>query len=108
MSGRADSNEECFCGCHGGDEIFTWGCSSGGGDSSDIQSHLFNVQFVAATNFAFAAVLGDGSVVTRGHPGCGGDSSAVKRELRHVEQIDPPAILEDIHRHVGPSGRWWG
>ena len=36
---------------------------------------------------AFAAILGDGSVVTWGHAGCGGDSSAVRNQLKNVQQI---------------------
>ena len=36
---------------------------------------------------AFAAILGDGSVVTWGGPGFGGDSSAVQEQLRDVQQI---------------------
>ena len=36
---------------------------------------------------AFAAILSNGSVVTWGKADCGGDSSAVKDELRNVQQI---------------------
>ena len=36
---------------------------------------------------AFAAILGDGSVVTWGHAGSGGDSSAVQDQLKNVQQI---------------------
>ena len=35
----------------------------------------------------FAAILGDGSVVTWGHANLGGDSSAMQDRLRHVRQI---------------------
>ena len=45
-----------------------------------------NVQQVAATSEAFAALLWDGSVVTWGSQTCGGDSSAVKEELRNVQK----------------------
>ena len=34
-----------------------------------------------ATDFAFAAILADGSVVTWGHPNSGGDSSAVSDQF---------------------------
>ena len=37
--------------------------------------------------FAFAALLGDGSLVTWGKAGCGGDSSAVQEQLKNVQQI---------------------
>ena len=36
---------------------------------------------------AFAAILGDGSVVTWGDADSGGDSSAVQDQLRDVQQI---------------------
>ena len=35
----------------------------------------------------FAAILGDGSVVTWGDASFGGDSSAVQGQLKHVQQI---------------------
>ncbi|CAE7566123.1 unnamed protein product, partial [Symbiodinium necroappetens] len=46
-----------------------------------------NVQQIAATSEAFTALLWDGSVVTWGSQTCGGDSSAVKEELRNVQHI---------------------
>ena len=47
-----------------------------------------DVQRIYSTGFAFAAVKGNGSVVTWGSDGCGGDSSAVHAELQGgVEQI---------------------
>ena len=48
--------------------------------------HVSRVQ-VFATGRAFAAILGDGSVVAWGDPNEGGDSSAVQDQLRHVTQI---------------------
>ena len=50
---------------------------------------------------AFAAILEDGSVVTWGNADFGGDSSAVRDQLRGVQQIQAAgsgafaAILED-------------
>ena len=38
-------------------------------------------------NGAFAAILADGSVVTWGDPGYGGDSSEVQDQLKGVQQI---------------------
>ena len=42
---------------------------------------------VQATRYAFAAILGDGSVVTWGDAHFGGDSSAVRDQLKNVQQI---------------------
>ena len=59
----------------------TWGDPVTGGDSSAVQGQLRNVQQIAATSDAFAAVLADGSVVTWGDPKNGGDSTAVQDQL---------------------------
>ena len=59
----------------------TWGDADCGGDSSEVQDQLKNVQQIQATAGAFAAILGDGSVVTWGLPDCGGDSSEVQDQL---------------------------
>ena len=48
--------------------------------------HISRVR-VQASLCAFAAILGDGSVVTWGHASHGGDSSAVQRQLKNVQQI---------------------
>ncbi|CAE7500818.1 HERC2 [Symbiodinium natans] len=56
-----------------------------GGDSSSVQ--LDNVQQLEATQSAFAAVRGDGSVVTWGRPRWGGDSSPVAEKLKDVQQV---------------------
>ena len=53
--------------------VVTWGQSNRGGDSSEVQAWLRNVQQLQATGGAFAAVLSDGSVVTWGDPTCGGE-----------------------------------
>ena len=52
-----------------------------------MQGQLKNVQQIQASRGAFAAILGDGSVVTWGNAELGGDSSAVQGELRNVQQI---------------------
>ena len=45
----------------------TWGNAfCHGGDSSAVQDQLKNVQQIQASDSAFAAILGDGSVVTWG------------------------------------------
>ncbi|CAE7923321.1 unnamed protein product, partial [Symbiodinium sp. KB8] len=48
---------------------------------------LTNVQQIQATHRAFAAIIGDGSVVTWGAVDGGGDSSAVQDQLTSVQQI---------------------
>ena len=65
----------------------TSGFSLTGGDSAAVQDVLQNVQQIQATKGAFAAIGGDGSVMTWGHAGFGGDSSAVQAQLKTVRQI---------------------
>ena len=48
--------------------------------------HLSRVQ-ACANNSAFCVVLGDGFVVTWGNAECGGNSSAVRHQLKNVQQI---------------------
>ena len=73
--------------CPGGDRVVTWGDPDWGGDSSEVQDLLKGVQQIQATNYAFAAILADGSVVTWGDPDWGGDSSAVQDQLKGVQQV---------------------
>ena len=61
----------------------TWGDARYGGDSSTVQDKLKNVQQVQASDSAFAAILGDGSLVTWGKDSHGGDSSAVQDQLKN-------------------------
>ena len=61
--------------------------------------HVNRVQ-VQSSGTAFAAILGDGSVVTWGPAHCGGWSSAVQGQLKNVQQIQAShrafaAILDD-------------
>ncbi|CAE7808777.1 kidins220b, partial [Symbiodinium sp. KB8] len=58
------------------------------GDSLTL--HITRVK-VQASGFAFAAILGDGSVVTWGNPVFGGHSSAVQDKLKNVQQIQASA-----------------
>ena len=58
------------------------------------------MQHIQATDRAFAAILGDGSVVTWGDAGRGGDSSVVQDQLKDVQQVQASqnafaAILSD-------------
>ena len=52
-----------------------------------MRDQLTNVEQIQATDEAFAAVLADGSVVTRGDARCSGDSSAGRDQLKNVQQI---------------------
>ena len=82
-----------------------------GGDSSQVQYELRNVQQIQAAGGAFAALQVDGSLVTWGDPDGGGDSSAVQH-LRNVQQIRASylafaAILTDgsvVSWGYGPYG----
>ena len=81
----------------GGESVLAWGNPDHGGA---VGPQLRNVQQIQATATAFAAILEDGSVVTWGHRGDGGDSSAVQDQLRKVQQIQATdgafaAILTD-------------
>ncbi|CAE7264695.1 unnamed protein product [Symbiodinium sp. KB8] len=78
--------------------VVTWGAKNCGGDSRAVQAQLQTVHFLAATlgrgeiigadeDGAFAAILGDGSVVTWGSPECGGDSSSVQHQLKGVKHV---------------------
>ena len=77
---------------HGhGCECVTWGVADSGGDSSQVQEQLRNVQHIQSTSSpfggAFAAILESGAVVTWGHARGGGDSSQVQEQLRNVQRI---------------------
>ena len=48
---------------------------------------LKNVWQIQAAQFAFAAILADGSAVIWGDVDLGGDSSTVQRQLKNVPQI---------------------
>ena len=53
-----------------------------------------------SSNFAFAAILGDGSVVSWGDSGFGGDSTAIQQHMINVRRIQASggalaAILND-------------
>ncbi|OLQ15087.1 putative E3 ubiquitin-protein ligase HERC2 [Symbiodinium microadriaticum] len=55
--------------------------------SGDVLTLHVNQVQIQARKGAFAAILGDGSVVTWGNATFGGDSSAVQEQLRDVQQI---------------------
>ena len=55
------------------------------------RTQLKNVKQIHATRTSFAALLGDGSVVTWGgaYGNFGGDSSDVQHQLKNVQRIQP-------------------
>ena len=65
----------------------TWGYPYYGGDSRAVQGRLKHVQQIKAGWGAFAAILGDGSVVTWGDVEFAADSSTVQTQLKNVQQI---------------------
>ena len=67
--------------------VVTWGDPNCGGDSSQAQEQLRNVQDIQATQSAFATILESGAVVTWGRASYGGDSSQVQEQLRNVQRI---------------------
>ncbi|CAE7233868.1 HERC1 [Symbiodinium natans] len=67
--------------------IIAWGSPKCGGDSSNVQEQLRNVEEVCGTDRAFATLLTDGRVVTWGDPEWGGDSRHVQEQLVHVQQL---------------------
>ena len=70
----------------GADEVVTWGDPSHC-DVSMVNHQLKDVKEITASHSAYAALLGDGSVVTWGEPKGGGDSEAVKDQLHNVKEI---------------------
>ena len=69
-------------------------------DIASGRRRLQEVQQIQGTFGAFAAIRGDGRVVTFGDADAGGDSSQVEDELRNVEEIQASeaafaAIRED-------------
>eukprot|EP00439_Symbiodinium_sp_Y106_P051578 s1829_g6.t2 len=67
--------------------------------------HINSVQ-IQASSGAFAAILGDGSVVTWGPAACGGDSSAVQAQLKNVQQIQASASAFAAIREDGSVVTW--
>ena len=78
---------------------FLNGSANYGGDSSQAQEQLKNVQQIQANDLAFAAILESGAVVTWGRADYGGDSTQVQEQLEKVQHIQATkyafaAILE--------------
>ena len=66
-----------------------------GGDSGAVQEQRTNVQQIQASFSAFAAIRGDGSVVTWGDAASGGDSCAVLDQLQNsiCSRSKPPTAF---------------
>ena len=71
----------------------TWGYAYSGGDSTGVQDQLRDVKHIHAASEAFAAILGDGTVVTWGDPDWGGDSTRVRGQLRNVQSVRQSGLL---------------
>ena len=84
---QVQSSHGAFATIVGDGSVVTWGDGGCGGDCSDVQDRLRDVQQIQASPMAFAAILGNGSVVTWGDARNGGDSSAVQHQLKNVQQI---------------------
>jgi hypothetical protein len=68
------------------EEVITWGVTKYGGDSSSVRYQLTDVVDISSANRAFAALKGDGTVVTWGNwPG--GNSDEVQDQLVNVKSI---------------------
>jgi len=63
------------------------GDANDGGDPGSKQSQLTNIESIASTDSAFAAVKRDGTVVTWGCSWSGGDPGYVKCQLTNVKSI---------------------
>ena len=93
--------------------VVTWGPSDTGGDSSDVQHQLKNVQCIQASSGAFAAILADRSVVCWGNVSDGADSSRVQQQLKNVQAIQASnsafaAILFDGSVLTWGHPKWGG
>ena len=81
--------------------VVAWGDPRAGGNCSQIQEKLRNVQEMQATKSAFAALLQDGSVVVWGDPAHGGrfplGVEARLKDVKHIQASDAAfaAILAD-------------
>ena len=82
-------------------------------DGETLTLHISRLQ-VRGANFAFAAVLVDGSVVTWGSPFYGGSSRAEQGQLKNVQQIQAfdcafAAILGGglVVTYLGSDLFWW-
>ena len=82
--------------------VVTWGEEEDGGDSSEVQDQLHEVQELCGTWGTFAALLAEGSVVTWGFPLYGGEGLRLKPK----QTISQTLHVWNICRSVGvvPGG----
>ena len=79
-----------FAAILGDGSIATWGNQGRGGDSSSVPDQLKSVQQIQfSRRGAFAAIPGNGSVITFG----GGSSSSVQDQLRNESQNPAPVDM---------------
>ena len=83
-----------------------WGGSGSGGDSTAVQDRLIAVKAIQASDCAFAAILGDGTVVTWGSELGGGDSKAVQDQLQHVQALQATELAFAALRSDGSVVTW--
>ncbi len=91
---RLYATARAFCAVAGG-ELRAWGDPEGGGAAPQLR----DVQEVAATHEAFAALLGDGTVVAWGDPRMGGDSRAASRSFTRgngVAELDDALLRSGL------------
>ena len=62
---------------------------------------ISEVQISSTQTTSFAAILGDGSVVTWGYMRFGGDSSAVEEQLKNVQHIQALVELSPLSLAMG-------
>jgi len=75
------ATKEAFAALNSDENVYTWGDSDYGGDSSLVSSELINITNIYSTESAFAALNSDGNVITWGDSNYGGDSPDVSSEL---------------------------
>ena len=96
--------------CHGGDRVVTWGNAEAGGDCSQVQNQLKNLQQVEGKVVAFVALCGDGTVVTWGN--FYGDSNDDREwitapgPLENVQKIYSTGDAFAAHHHDGTVSTW--
>ncbi|CAE7850118.1 Psmd10, partial [Symbiodinium sp. KB8] len=109
---QIQANGRAFAAILGDSSTVVWGNARLDGDSRAAQARLKNGQQIQASRAAFADILGsaeasarvfaailaDGSVVTRGR----GDSSAAQHQLKNVQQIQDQ--LKNVQQIQGIAG----
>ncbi|CAE7373827.1 unnamed protein product, partial [Symbiodinium necroappetens] len=79
------ATQHAFAAIQGDGSVVTWGNPKFGGDCSEVQDKLRNVQCIQATDAAFAALLADGSVVAWGREKGGIDKGSAVECIQSTE-----------------------